>query len=48
MRQFCCRSTLRDRENSIKLYASNGVSARTGDNYDLIGLAWQYRWAGGL
>ena len=37
-----------DRENSIKLYASSGVSARTGDSYDLIGVAWQYRWGGGL
>jgi len=37
-----------DRENSIKLYASKGVSARTGDSYDLIGVAWQYRWGGGL
>jgi hypothetical protein len=34
--------------NSIKLYASRGVSARTGNNYDLIGIAWQYRWGGGL
>jgi hypothetical protein len=24
------------------------VSARTGDSYDLIGVAWQYRWGGGL
>jgi len=37
-----------DRLNSIKLYASKGVSARTGDSYDLIGLAWQYRFGGGL
>jgi len=37
-----------NRENSIKLYASSGVSARTGDSYDLIGVAWQYRWGGGL
>ena len=37
-----------DRENSIKFYASKGVSARTGDSYDLIGAAWQYRWGGGL
>ncbi len=37
-----------DRENSIKLYASKGVSARTGDSYDLIGVAWQYRFGGGL
>ncbi|MGH8618174.1 MAG: transporter [Burkholderiales bacterium] len=37
-----------DRNNSIKLYASSGVSARTGNNYDLIGIGWQYRWGGGL
>ncbi len=37
-----------DRRNSFKLYANSGVSARTGNNYDLIGIAWQYRWGGGL
>ncbi len=37
-----------DQANSIKFYASKGVSARTGDNYDLIGVAWQYRFGGGL
>jgi hypothetical protein len=37
-----------DRFNSVKLYASSGVSARTGNNYDLIGIAWQHRWGGGL
>jgi len=37
-----------DVRNSVKLYASSGVSARTGNNYDLIGIAWQYRWGGGL
>lgn len=37
-----------DRRNSVKLYASSGMSARTGNNYDLIGMAWQYRWGGGL
>jgi hypothetical protein len=37
-----------DREDSIKFYASKGVSARTGDSYDLIGVAWQYRWGAGL
>lgn len=37
-----------DRKNSIKFYASKGVSARTGDNYNLIGLEWQYRFGGGL
>lgn len=33
---------------SIKLYASTGVSARTGNNYDLLGIALQYRWGAGL
>jgi hypothetical protein len=37
-----------DVRNSVKLYASSGVSARTGNNYDLIGIAWQYRWGAGL
>jgi hypothetical protein len=37
-----------DRLNSIKLYASSGASARTGNNYDLFGIAWQHRWGGGL
>lgn len=37
-----------DARNSVKLYASSGVSARTGNNYDLLGIAWQYRWGGGL
>ncbi len=34
--------------NSLKLYASSGVSARTGNSFDLIGLLWQYRWGAGL
>jgi len=37
-----------DRFNSIKLYASSGVAARTGNDFDLIGLAWQVRWGAGL
>jgi len=37
-----------DPHNSIKLYASSGVAARTDNNFDLVGLAWQYRWGGGL
>jgi hypothetical protein len=37
-----------DRYNSIKLAASSGVSARTGNSFDLIALAWQHRWSGGL
>lgn len=37
-----------DAHNSIKLYLSSGISARTGNNFDLWGVAWQYRWGGGL
>ena len=37
-----------DARNSVKLYASSGVFARTGNNFDLIGIAWQHRWGGGL
>jgi hypothetical protein len=37
-----------DRRNSVKFYASSGVSARTGNNFDLLGVAWQYRWGGGI
>lgn len=37
-----------DAASSIKLYASSGVSARTGNNFDLLGIAWQYRWGAGL
>lgn len=37
-----------DIRNAVKFYASRGVSARTGNNFDLLGLAWQYRWGGGL
>jgi len=34
--------------NSLKLYASSGVSSRTGNDFDLLGVAWQYRWGGGI
>lgn len=37
-----------NRSNSVKLYASTGVSTRTGSDYDTVGIAWQYRWGGGL
>jgi hypothetical protein len=36
-----------DRSNSIKLYASRGVSTRIGTNFNTFGIAWQYRWGGG-
>jgi hypothetical protein len=37
-----------DARNSVKLYASSGVYARTGNNFDALGIAWQHRWGGGL
>jgi hypothetical protein len=37
-----------DRHNSVKLHASSGLSLRTGTDFDVIGIAWQYRWGGGL
>ena len=37
-----------NRYHSIKLFGSSGVSTRTGNNYDALGIAWQYRWGGGL
>ena len=37
-----------NRRNSIKLYASSGVSTRTGGDFDVAGIAWQYRWGGGI
>jgi hypothetical protein len=36
------------RYNSIKLYFSTGVSARTGSDFDAAGIAWQTRFGGGL
>lgn len=37
-----------NRHNSLKLYANTGVSTRTGSDFDIGGVAWQYRWGGGL
>ncbi|GEM20868.1 hypothetical protein [Nitrosococcus oceani] len=37
-----------NRHNSVKLYASTGVSTRTGSDFDAVGIAWPYRWGGGL
>ena len=36
------------RHSSLKLYASSGVTARVGGDFDIVGAAWQYRWGGGL
>jgi len=37
-----------DRQNSLKLYFTSGVAARTGTEFKIIGAAWQYRWGAGL
>lgn len=37
-----------DRNSSIKLYASSGLTLRAGTDFDILGIAWQYRWGGGL
>jgi hypothetical protein len=36
-----------DRYNSIKLNASTSISTRTGSEFSIFGVAWQYRWGGG-
>jgi hypothetical protein len=36
-----------NRQNSIKLNASTGIYTRTGSEFSLVGLAWQYRWGEG-
>jgi hypothetical protein len=37
-----------DRQHSIKFYVSEGISVRAGSDFKTVGLAWQYRWGGGL
>jgi len=36
------------RQYGLKFYASTGLVARTGTDFDTVGLAWQYLWGGGL
>ena len=36
------------RHQSIKLYGSTGVYQRTDNDFWAVGIAWQYRWGGGL
>jgi hypothetical protein len=36
-----------DRNNSLKLSASTGITTRTGSDFSAVGLAWQYRWGNG-
>jgi len=37
-----------NRNHSLKIYGSNGVSTRTGTDYEILGIAWQYRWGRGF
>ena len=37
-----------NKNNSIKLYFNSGVAARTGTNFNAVGVAWQVRWGAGL
>ena len=37
-----------NRYNSVKLYGSTGVYTKTGTDFDLVGVVWQFRWGGGL
>jgi outer membrane putative beta-barrel porin/alpha-amylase len=37
-----------NRYNSIKLYGNTGVYAKTGSDFDQLGIAWQLRFGGGL
>jgi hypothetical protein len=37
-----------NRNHSVKLYFSTGVSTRTGSDFDVAGVVWQYRFGGGL
>jgi hypothetical protein len=37
-----------DRRNSIKLSASSGLYARTGSEFETVGVIWQHVWGGGL
>nr|QIO37151.1 transporter [Bradyrhizobium sp. 1(2017)] len=36
-----------NRQNSVKFNASTGIYSRTGSGFNLVGLAWQYRWGDG-
>ncbi len=37
-----------NRYNSVKLYGSTNLYTKTGADTDLVGVAWQFRWGGGL
>jgi hypothetical protein len=37
-----------DKHNSVKAFASTGAYSRVGGNFTTAGIAWQFRWGGGL
>jgi hypothetical protein len=37
-----------NRNNSIKLFANTGIHTSIGNDYDMGGIIWQYRWGSGL
>ncbi len=37
-----------NRYNSIKIFANRGAFTRAGQDFDMIGVAWQVRWGAGL
>jgi Putative MetA-pathway of phenol degradation len=37
-----------NRYNSVKLYGSTDVYSKTGSQFDVLGMVWQFRWGGGL
>ena len=36
-----------NRNNSLKLSPSTGISTRTGSEFSALGIAWRYRWGSG-
>lgn len=47
--RYGCTLTLPlNRRNSIKLFASEGAHTRTGSEYDVAGIVWQYRYGAGI
>jgi len=36
-----------DRQNAVKLTASTGIYTRTGSEFKIVGIGWQYRWGAG-
>jgi hypothetical protein len=37
-----------DRQQSLKFTANRGISIRTGTDFTVLGVAWQYRWGAGF